>query len=68
MDTAVATFEQAGQVAARQALRQLGRPIAMSWFHANAPASPEEALPNTGKPMEFWQGMWTELASVAGTA
>lgn len=68
METVPTTFTQAGELTARRALKHLGRPNAVSWFQANAPAKIEESLRTTGMPAEYWQGMWTELTSVAGTA
>lgn len=65
---AVTAFE-AGQFAARVLLRQQGRPNAVDWFVAHAPDVADiESVMQSGRPVEFWAGMHSEIKSVAGTA
>jgi hypothetical protein len=63
------TYTEAGMLAARAAMKSLGRPMATDWFTANSPDPHDpESIASSNRPMEFWAGFHAELMTVAGTA
>ena len=65
---AITAFD-AGGFAARVLMKQMGRPGAIAWFQQNAPdMNDPQSVAESGRPIEFWGGIHSELKSVAGTA